>query len=147
MGKNEKEIFRDFIRSTGFRETAQRNMILDRFLKTEGHVSVADLHRILNRRGRKVGYATVHRTMKLIAECDLAREVMFDDGVVRFEHVYGHKHHHHLFCTRCKKVIEFSSKTIDEGEKAILKRYGFKMESHRYEIFGLCKNCQKIMER
>ena len=147
MAIAEIQVFDDYIQSSGLKETAQRKIVLDAFLKTEKHVSVHDLYLIISKRKRKVGYATVHRTMKLIADCGLAREVMFNDGVSRFEHLYKHKHHHHLVCMRCKKVIEFVSKLIDREEKTILKRYGFQLQSHRYELFGLCRECRKKADR
>ncbi|MFH1894008.1 MAG: transcriptional repressor [Candidatus Zixiibacteriota bacterium] len=139
----EREIFNKFIRSEGLRETSQRTEILNTFLNTEDHVSVDDLYSALKRRKRRIGYATVHRTMKLIAECGLARVVIFDDGVARFENRYNREHHHHLVCTHCKKIIEFSSRRMEEGESSVLKRHNFTMESHRYEIFGICGDCRK----
>lgn len=140
---DERKIFDDFIRSEGLKVTSQRVAVLDSFLQIEDHVSVEDIHNILSRNRQKVGYATVHRTMKLIARCGLARLVRFDDGILRFEHRYKHKHHHHLVCTSCGQVIEFNSEKIDSVEKAILKKYGFTMHSHQYKVFGLCKGCRK----
>jgi len=139
----EKEVFTNYIHSKGLRDTPQRDLVLNAFLKTESHVSVEDLYRILNKgKQKKVGYATVHRTMKLMADCGLARVVKFDDGVTRFEHLYKHQRHHHLVCTRCRKVIEFTSDVIDIEEKRILADYDFKIEYHSYRIFGLCRDCQ-----
>ena len=147
MASEEQEIFGDYIRSRGLRDTFQREQVLETFLNTEDHVSAEDLYKRINRRKRKVGFATVYRTMKLIAECGLAREVMLGDGVARFEHSYKHKHHHHLICTRCRKVIEFSSEIMERGEKEVLEEYGFKMESHHFKIYGLCSECQSKTDR
>jgi len=146
---NEIEVFKDHLRAAGLKDTVQRKVVLNTFLNTEKHVSVDDLYRLVNRAKRHVGYATVHRTMKLIAESGLAREVMFNDGVVRFDHCYGreHKHHHHLVCTQCKKVIEFSSQALDREEQRILSKHGFESVSHRYEIFGLCRECRQKANR
>lgn len=143
MTNTEKQLFGDYIKSTGLRETTQRSVVLEAFLATMDHVSVEDMFRILKDDNQKVGYATVYRTMKLIAECGLAREVMFNDGIIRFEHTLGRSHHHHLICTDCGKVIEFESKTLDVGEEEVLKEYGFKHISHHFKIFGLCRKCQK----
>jgi len=118
-------------------------LILSAFLKTERHVSVEDLYRILKKSKKRIGYATVYRTMKLIADCGLARGVEFDDGILRFEHDYKHEHHHHLVCTRCKKVIEFTSKKMDRELEVVLKKYNFKMESHSFKIFGICNKCRE----
>ena len=138
MVSEEQEIFETYIRSQGLRDTFQRGQVLETFLNTEDHVSAEDLYRRINRRKRKVGFAT----MKLIADCGLAREVIFDDGVARFEHSYRHKHHHHLICTRCRNVIEFSSEIMEQGEKAVVEEHGFRMESHHFKIYGLCNECQ-----
>lgn len=143
MRTDAKQIFDDYIHSSGLRETSQRYHILDAFLDSKKHVSVEDLHRILTGRNRRVGYVTVYRTMKLIADCGLAREVVFDDGISRFEPTLNREHHHHLVCARCKKVIEFSSETLEKVEREILGKYNFEAHSHTYEIFGLCSNCRR----
>ena len=135
--------FDAYIKAEGLKETAQRAAILNAFLKTEKHVSVDDIYALLKNQNNRVGYATVSRTMKLIAESGLAREVMFNDGVVRFEPTLDREHHHHLVCTKCKKVIEFSSPEMERGEAEILRQYDFEPEYHRYEIFGLCRRCRE----
>lgn len=142
MRSNEEQIFDEYIHSTGLRETEQRKRVLETFLATAEHVSVEDMYRIVNEKSRKVGYATVYRTMKLIAESGLADEVVFNDGIARFEHRLGRKHHHHLVCTDCGKVIEFESTAMDKGELEILAKYKFEQTSHHYKIFGLCRKCQ-----
>lgn len=143
MSTSEKEIFERFIRSQGLRGTAQRDTVLDAFLRTRDHVSVEELYKIIGRGRQKVGFATVYRTMKLITDCGLAREVVFDDGVVRFEHSHKHEHHHHLICTRCRKVIEFTSDDMDRTEETILAEFGFRMESHQYKVYGICSDCSR----
>jgi Fur family ferric uptake transcriptional regulator len=145
LSSSEKEIFNRFIKTQGLRGTAQRDTVLDAFLGTQDHVSVEELYRIIDRGRKKVGFATVYRTMKLITECGLAREVVFDDGVARFEHSYKHEHHHHLICTKCRSVIEFTSEAMDEAENMILEEFGFKMESHQYKIYGICRSCLRKM--
>lgn len=143
MVSGEQKIFGNYIKAEGLKATPQRRLVLDAFLSTDTHVSVEDIYKRVNRGKRRVGFATVYRTMKLIADCGLAREVRFDDGVSRFEHSLGRRHHHHLVCSRCKRVIEFSSAEMDALERAISRKYGFQLQSHRFEIFGLCLNCQK----
>jgi len=139
----QRKVFDEYIRSTGLKGTTQRALVLDAFLATDEHVSVDDIYRLLRRKDCKVGYATIYRTMKLISESGLAREVMLGDGISRFEHTFGRKHHHHLVCTRCRKIIEFTSETMDRGEREIIEKYGFVQHSHRFEIFGLCDECQR----
>ncbi len=143
METEAQQIFNDFIKTAGLKGTEQRALILDIFLRTNEHVSVDDLHNLITRKNKKVGYATVHRTMKLIAECGLAREVMFNDGIARFEHMLDNsEHHHHLICNRCNQIIEFSSKAMEAEEARISRKYGFHIESHHFKIFGICQKCR-----
>ena len=142
MPVHERQVFDDFIRAEGLKETIQRALVLDAFLSADEHVSAEDVYHLVNQQTRRVGFVTVYRTMKLIAGCGLAREVTFDDGIIRFEHAYGRQHHHHLICTNCKQVIEFTSRPIDDAENAILETHGFEARYHRYEIFGLCRKCR-----
>ncbi len=153
MESEAKQIFDDYIRERGLKGTAQRDLILSAFLSTEDHLTAEDIHRLVNDsvshndfssdKKHGVGFATVYRTMKLITDSGLAREVIFGDGVSRFEHKYGHPHHHHLICNGCGEITEFSSQKMNEVEKHILKKYSFKAESHHFKIFGLCKNCEE----
>jgi Fur family ferric uptake transcriptional regulator len=143
MSIDAHQIFNKYIKSSGLKETAQREIILKAFLSTNEHVSVDDLNLILKKLSKNVGYATIYRTMKIIADSGLAREVSFNDGISRFEHTIDSKHHHHLICQKCKKIVEFSSEALDIEEKAIARKYGFETHSHHFKIFGICKNCQK----
>lgn len=143
METDAHQIFSDFIRDAGLKGTEQRALILKTFLGTDEHVSVDDLFGMVKRENKKIGYATVHRTMKLIAESGLAREVMFNDGIARFEHTLDTAHHHHFVCNSCGKVIEFSSKAMEAEEKRIAKSFGFEVQSHHFKIFGLCRVCRR----
>lgn len=147
MSADVREIFGEYIRKAGLNWTNQRGVILDAFLATDRHVSVDDLHHLLDAGGKKVGSATIYRTMKLIADSGLAREVVFNDGISRFEHTFDSKHHHHLVCTNCGMVIEFSSDIMHAEEKAVVRRNDFEPQSHRFEIFGLCRACQTKLNR
>lgn len=147
MEAGAKQIFNEYIRSKGLKETSQRNTILNAFLSAEEHLTAEDILRLVNKKKSKVGFATVYRTMKLITDSGVAQEVVFGDGISRFEHKYGHPHHHHLICTDCGEVTEFSSRKMEEVEKHILKKYSFRAESHHFKIFGLCQKCEKKRQR
>jgi Fur family ferric uptake transcriptional regulator len=138
----EKEIFFEHLRGAGFKKTAQRELILDVFLKTEGHLSAEDLYRLVKEEDPSVGYTTVYRTLKLLHECGLAREERLGDGRKRYEHEYNHQHHDHLICTECGNLIEFYSEIIEKKQDEIAAQYGFEPTRHSLRIFGVCANCQ-----
>jgi Fur family transcriptional regulator, ferric uptake regulator len=138
----EKEIFFDHLKRAGFKRTSQRELILDVFLKTEGHSSAEDLYNIVKEQDPSVGFTTVYRTLKLLAECGLARQERLGDGRTRYEHMYNHQHHDHLICTECGELIEFYSEVIEKKQDEIAQKYKFKPSHHSLRIFGLCQACQ-----
>src|SRR5215204_2686804 len=110
----EKEIFLEHIQKAGLRRTMQRDLILEIFLRTEEHLSSEDLYWLVQKVDPAVGQTTVYRTLKLLTEAGLAREVRLGDGKTYYEHHYDHEHHDHMICTECGKVIEFFSPELED---------------------------------
>lgn len=90
-----------------------------------------------------MGFATVYRTLKLLCECGLGRELKFEDGTARYEHLYGHRYHDHLVCTRCGRFVEVVDPEIERLQEKLAKRHGFQPERHWLEIYGVCRKCKK----
>lgn len=139
----EKEIFKIYLTANNLKKTAQRREILDVFLNQEKHLSVDDIFAILKRKKSKIGYTTVYRTLKLLEECNLAREVDLGDGRVRYEHQYQHEHHDHLICLNCGKSIEFLNKNIEKLQDKIAEEHNFDSIKHKLEIYGICEKCHR----
>lgn len=140
--QNEKQIFLEHIQKTGLRKTAQRDLILEIFLRTEEHLSSEDLYWLVQKQDQSVGHTTVYRTLKLLTEAGLAREVRFGDGKTYYEHHYNREHHDHMICTDCGKVIEFYSAELEALQDVMAEKYGFKLTHHSLRILGVCSDCQ-----
>jgi len=140
--RSAREAFYKHVAMRGLRRTPQREAILTEFLRWERHCSAEELYDALRRKGQRVGSSTVYRTLRLLAECGLAREVEFDDGITRFEHLYQHDHHDHLVCLKCGSLIEFSSPTIERIQAQVAAEHGFEPKRHKMEIYGLCHHCR-----
>ncbi len=138
----EKKIFKEYLVKKGLRTTNQRNIILDVFLKSNKHLTPEELYRLVKRRDKSIGQATVYRTLKLLSDAGLAEEVDFGDGIIRYEHSYGQSHHDHLICQVCSRHIEVYDKTIEQQQEKLAKRHGFKLTGHRMYLYGICKACQ-----
>jgi Fur family ferric uptake transcriptional regulator len=142
----EKEIFLNHIQKAGLRRTAQRDLILEVFLRTEEHLSSEDLYWLVEKEDPTVGHTTVYRTLKLLTEAGLAREVRLGDGKTYYEHHYQHEHHDHMICTECGRVIEFYSAEIEELQEVMAEKFKFKPTHHSMRILGWCEDCQKKEE-
>ncbi len=134
-------VFNEYVRRKGLKNTNQRMIILKAFLQSKSHYSTEDLYQKLRKDHPRIGYATVHRTLKLLAESGVALELDFGDGQTRFEPLNVDQHHDHLVCTECGLIIEFSEPEIEKLQEQVAARYNFKIERHRHELYGLCSRC------
>ncbi len=138
----EKDKFINFLKDKDLKLTKQREEILETFLKTEKHLAAEDLYNAIKKKNPAIGQATVFRTLKLLCEADLAKEVYFGDKTTRYEHKYGHEHHDHLVCIKCGRSIEAVDPRIEKLQEALCKKIGFLPKRHKLDIFGVCKKCR-----
>jgi len=139
--KEETELFYSFLRQNGLKKTYQKDLILETFLNTEGHLSVEDIYALVRKKDKKVGVVTVFRTLKSLTACGIAREISLGDGLTRFEHCYHHPYHHHIICTECHKAIEFVSPELERIQDEIIQKYRFNPVHHRFQTYGVCQDC------
>src|ERR1700751_2146043 len=143
MVREAQGILHQHLKSVGLKQTAQRDTILRTFLETREHLSIEELHRLVKKKDPKIGHTTVYRTLKLLAECHLASEVAFHDGISRYEHQYNRRSHHHMVCTSCGSSVEFFSPEIGKLEEEIGKKYHYPTPRHTFQIYGVCEDCRK----
>lgn len=131
-----------YMAKKGLRSTSQRRLIIDTFFSGAAHMTIEDLLNEVRAQDRGIGYATVYRTLKLLAECGVASERRFGDGLSRYELADdASAHHDHLICLGCGKIIEFEEPRIEELQEEIAARYGFVVASHKHEMYGDCADC------
>jgi len=142
ISQNTKDSFRSYLAAQGLKWTNQRDLILDEFLRAGTHLSTEDLYLRLREQHPRIGYATVHRTLKLFAECGIAEPHHFGDGQTRYETSTGEEHHDHLICTSCGAIVEFENPQIEALQKSVANEHGFRILRHRLELYGNCATCQ-----
>jgi Fur family ferric uptake transcriptional regulator len=140
------EVLSRFMAQHGLKSTRQRSLIIDTFFDAGGHVSVEELWSKVREQDNRVSVATVCRTMKLLAECGLAHARNFGDGQTRYEAAVGKHHHDHLICTRCGVIVEFENDRIEAMQDAVARKHGFRVTSHKMELYGLCRACQRAVD-
>ena len=128
-----------YLEKHNLKSTKQRDVILEAFLEAQGHVTSEELYQLVRAEHPNVGYTTVYRTMKLLADAGLAQERHFDDGVTRYE--IEDEHHDHLVCLHCGKIIEFECEEIEVAQNEVAEKHGFRILRHRHELYGHCSTC------
>jgi len=117
------------------------------FTKHE-HFDADALIENLPRKGHKdyVSQATVYRTLKEFVDAGLLNCFQLDGRTV-YEHDYGYPQHDHLYCTQCRRLIEFQSETLGELIVNVGDEHGFRVSDHRLIISGVCADCLKLRRR
>ncbi len=142
----EQEVFLKHIQKKGLKRTAQRDLILEIFLRTEVHLSSEDLYRLVQQEDPSVCQTTVYRTLKLLSEAGLAREVRFGDNRTHYEHNYKHQHHDHMICSECGRIIEFFSAELEGIQDAMAAKHKFQITQHLLRIIGICAECRRALK-
>jgi Fur family transcriptional regulator, ferric uptake regulator len=139
----EKDQFQKLFAQEHIDRTEDRFKILDAFLQTEGHVTEKELRQRLEEKGLKFESEFIRETLKLMCRFGFAQKQMFDNGVVRYEHLHLGQHHDHIICTKCKKITEFENPQMEQLQTQIAGQYGFHILQHKMEIYGICSDCLK----
>lgn len=143
--QEEKEYFRELLKSRGLKMTNQRRIILEAFEEQPNeHFTAEEIYELVKVKCPEIGLATVYRTIQLFSELRLIDRLNLDDGFVRYEigkkDVKGH-HHHHIICLNCGKVDMFEDDLLDNLENRIYEQMGFQVTDHEVKLYGYCKDC------
>lgn len=136
------QVFIEYLAHSGLKMTGQRRVILDVFLASDAHLTVEELYDKIKKEDPNIGQATVYRTMKLLSECGIAKEVHLGDSITRYEVKYGCHHHDHLVCECCGKSLGVVDERIEHLQCELAAKYGFQLTSHKMVLFGICPECQ-----
>lgn len=141
MRKQASDHLSDYLAGQGLKSTRQRDDILRVFIAAGRHMSAEEIYLQVKRSRPQIGYATVYRTLKLLAHAGLADERRFDDGITRYEYRETEDHHDHLICTKCGRIIEFENERIEQLQQDVARKNRFRVQSHKLELYGLCAEC------
>ena len=127
-----QERFEEYLQTRGLRQTSQRKYLIGEVFASHDHFDADELIERLPRRGEKnyVSPATVYRTLRDLVEAGLLRSFQLDGRTV-FEHDYGYPQHDHLYCTRCRKLLEFQSDALMKLRDEVAAEQGFRVSGHR----------------
>ncbi len=120
----------------GMRMTEQRRVIARVLSLAHDHPDVEEIHRRAAEIDPHISIATVYRTMRLFEEAGVVERHDFQDGRSRYEEAQA-DHHDHLIDLKSGKVIEFVSPEIEALQQRIAEKYGYRLLSHRLELYGV----------
>ena len=102
------------------------------------HPDVDELYKRVSKLDSKISIATVYRTVKLLEESGILTKHDFKGGKARYEQI-NESHHDHLIDIKTGEIIEFVDEEIEELQKKIADKYGYKLVDHKLELYGIKK--------
>lgn len=149
-GKGSSRWWHGEFRGCGYRMTIPREVILQVLDESSEHLSAEDIYMNVHHIYPAIGLTTVYRTLELLVNMGFVAKYEFGDKRARFELIRGTKklpHHHHLICTNCGKVINYTDHTDEEItffkriEKMLSEKYNFEIKNHTVQYYGICNEC------
>lgn len=120
----------------GMRMTEQRRVIAQTIAESEDHPDVEELHRRAVIIDDNISIATVYRTVKLFEDAGILERHDFREGRARYEQV-TEEHHDHLIDMNTGDVIEFSNEEIEELQRRVAEKLGYRLVDHRLELYAV----------
>ena len=127
----------------GYRESAPRALVVGALAQIGCSVTARDIADRVEAEGRRVGLASVYRTLELLAELGLVQRFDVGEGVARYEPALpSGEHHHHLVCDRCGHVTAFEDSALEQAIERLSNRVDFAIDAHDVTLRGECPACR-----
>lgn len=127
------------LKTKGVRMTPQRHAILAYLVDTLTHPTADEIYRTLESKFPNMSVATVYNNLRVFKEVGLVRELTYGDASSRFD--ANTNDHYHAICTECGKIKDFEYPSIGPVEQQAEDETGFRISSHRMEVYGVCREC------
>ena len=142
MDEGVRQRIHDYLLHKGLRRTAPREAIIEAAFNTTEHYTAEELLTMARQIDPRVSRATVYRTLPLLVECGVLKELDFGKDYKFYDPNYiDHPGHNHLICLDCSRVVEFEDRNIDTIEDCITKRLGF---TPAMKVLRIEANCDEL---
>ena len=140
------------VKGCGYRMTLGREATLEVLSQADEHLSAEDIYLRVHKVYPSIGLTSVYRTLDILTNMGLVNKFDFGQDRARYELAEssrGKAHHHHLVCTGCGRIIDYTD-FIDEEvallkktEEGLSQKYNFKITNHFIQFSGLCDHCNE----
>lgn len=130
------------LRDEGYRLTPQRRLVWETLRQADRHLTAEEIHERVSETVPDFNVASVYRTLALLSELDLVKEVRLGDGRGHWE-VAHPDDEFHLVCGGCGSVSHHSGDLV-AGVRAHLETgHGFVAEEVDLVVHGRCASCAR----
>lgn len=129
----------EVLKNEGYKLTDKREKLIQILSKEDRYLSAREVYEEMLAKYPSISLDTIYRNLQTYSELGILEETEWDN-----ERAYRFRcdiddHHHHFICTKCGKSKELLTCPMEIYENQLP---GYKIMEHRFEIFGLCDECQ-----
>ncbi len=136
------------LRSTGHRAGGARTAVVELLGRQQCCLTAQEIFDRLRSEGRRVGIASVYRTLEQLTRDGFVERIDIGGGPSRFEPIHaGGEHHHHLVCDDCGKVEAFADDELERTLRKVEGRTGYSVAGHDVVLRGACTDCAPAHRR
>lgn len=144
--ENPVETFKNFLNGNGHNITSARKKIAKKVFSTDSHFDVTTIWEKL-REESNISLSTTYRTIELLLEAGLIREVDLGGSCSYYEHVLRRKQHGHMICINCNRVYEFPLEDLESTINEEAEKVNFRKKYFKLQVFGYCEDCMDQQSR
>ena len=127
--------FKEVLKQEKLKFTDQRFIIFKTLYENDDHFSPDDIKQLLSRKNINISRATIYRTLDILVKYNLARRLLLDDGISRYENKLSKNLHDHMICIESGQIIEFYNEELENLQERIAKDYGYTIIKHVHQLF------------
>jgi len=149
VGQPEKEslaVMKERLHAEGKRVTQQRLLVFQAIQERGTHLTADEIYLQARKNDANINLSTVYRTLGLLKELGLVKELHFDGGQHYYEPRGEGEPHHHLICSQCGKIVEFQCPFCNEIQEEVAEEHGFIITGTHIDLIGYCPLCQERRE-
>lgn len=129
------------LKRQGYKLTPQRRAVIQAIISSQDHLTPVGIYEKVNRGYRHISLVTIYRTLEILAGLGLLCE-LHAGGIGPSYTIDAPEHHHHLICSRCGIVVDFTTHNLSRLERRLSESKGFRIDSHLLEFVGMCRDCR-----
>ena len=131
------------LRKHGFKITPQRRLVINAIINSREHLTPVAIYERVHRGHPSIGLVTIYRTIEMLEGLGLICETHAGGSCRSYLIRRPSEHHHHLICSDCGRVVDFTNCNLEKLERRLIKETRFKINGHLLEFLGQCRRCSK----
>jgi len=135
----------DKLKNNGVRITPQRHAILEYLVTSKSHPTADEIYKSLASNFPNMSVATVYNNLRVFRDVELIKELTYGDTSSRFDFITHD--HYHIICNDCGTIVDFHHPGLKEVEHFASHVTGFKVNTHRLEVYGTCPGCAESITK